>query len=508
MMLTRIGPSGLTTNRLDSTYYRPAHLRDAQLRGAWTRSTLDELRSPSAPIVYGVLKPDDRGEKFRVAKAESFEGMFVSAEDCDPVSEEMFHEFGRAEAIDGDLLVAIGGYVGRPALLRVEDGLRVVVNRHLARVRIDKVRVDSGWVLAYFSSPRGERQLTREITGSVQAGINLCDLRLVDVPLPSAEAQCYIGDKVRQAERMRDRARRLEAAVATTHAPYIVPPTGIDFAKRTRRLAARSLTERLDAHFYPSAVEQYFRQLGGPTRSLDRLCALVVNGQSQPEAEEGVPQATVTNLGRSFVEAPLRTVVRPADGSRALAPHDLLLCNAAHNKSYIGRDVTYSQVEGPYPSTEVMVVRVDRAQVPASFVRHYLKTEIGYLQIQSTIRGITAHSYPSDVRLLEIPMPVVPDGDREAWFATDDQMLAAGRCFDAAMVLTGVATTLVENLIDGRLTEADLVAAQKALEVGDRSADREILKGLRQSDAPDAKPLIADVDALYALLDGSEGQDA
>lgn len=315
----------------------------------------------------------------------------------------------------------------------MEDGLRVVVNRHLARVRIDKTRVDSGWVLAYFSSARGERQLTREITGSVQAGINLCDLRLVDVPLPAVEAQRYIGDKVRQAERLRERERRLEAAVATTHAQYIVPPTGIDFAKRTRRLAARSLTERLDAHFYPSAVEQYFRQLGGPTRSLARLCSLVVNGQSQPEAEEGVRQVTVANLGRSFVEGTLRTVERPADGSRALAPHDLLLCNAAHNKSYIGRDVTYSQVEGPYPSTEVMVLRVDRTQLPASFVRQYLKTEIGYLQVQSTIRGITAHSYPTDVRLLEIPIPAVPDADREAWFATDDEMLAAGRCFVCAV---------------------------------------------------------------------------
>jgi hypothetical protein len=39
------------------------------------------------------------------------------------------------------------------------------------------------------------------------------------------------------------------------------------------------------------------------------------------------------------------------------------------------------------------------------------------------------------------------------------------------------------------------------------SADREILQGLRQSDAPDARPLIADVDALYALLDGSEADD-
>ncbi|MBK8588222.1 MAG: restriction endonuclease subunit S, partial [Sandaracinaceae bacterium] len=314
-----------------------------------------------------------------------------------------------------------------------------------------------------------------------------------------------IGDKVRQAERLRERTRRLEDAVATAHAQYIIPPTGIDFAKRTRRLAARSLTERLDAHFYPSAVEQYFRQLGDPTRSLECVCSLVVNGQSQPEAEEGVLQATVTNLGRSFVEGSLRIVERPADSSRALAPHDLLLCNAAHNKSYIGRDVTYSQVDGAYPSTEVMVVRVDRTQLPASFVRHYLKTEIGHLQVQSTIRGITAHSYPTDVRLLEIPIPTVPDADREAWFATDDQMLAGGSCFDAASSDecrddSGRAPRRPPHRgRPGRRAEG--------ARAGD-SADRAILKGLRQSDALDAKPLIADVDVLYALLDGSEVEDA
>jgi len=368
--------------------------------------------------------------------------------------------------------------------------------------------MNSRFLVAYLNSEPGRIQFARLMRGTVQQGLNLEDVQEIEVPVFSAQAQQYVSEKVRLSERLRDRARKLEAAVANTHAQYIVPPMGIDFSKRIRRLPSRSLTERLDAHFYPSAVEQYFRQLGIPTRSLDRLCSLVVNGQSRPETEQGVPQATVTNLGRSFVAGSLRTVETPANGSRALAFHDLLLCNAAHNKSYIGRDVTYSQVEGTYPSTEVMVVRVDRTQLPASFVRHYLKTEIGNLQIQSTIRGITAHSYPTDVKLLEIPIPAVPDADRVAWFATDDQMLAAGRCFDAARVLTKVATKMVEHLIDGRLAEADFVAAQKSLDAGDRNADSGILKALRQSDAPGSKPLVADVDALYALLDSSEEEAA
>jgi type I restriction enzyme S subunit len=70
-----------------------------------------------------------------------------------------------------------------------------------------------------------------------------------------------------------------------------------------------------------------------------------------------------------------------------------------------------------------------------------------------------------------------------------------------------LAKFLVEHLIEGSISEADLVTAQTSLDAGDRNADREILKSLRQSDAPGAKPLITDVDGLYALLDDSEGLD-
>jgi type I restriction enzyme S subunit len=67
--------------------------------------------------------------------------------------------------------------------------------------------------------------------------------------------------------------------------------------------------------------------------------------------------------------------------------------------------------------------------------------------------------------------------------------------------LTATAKALVERLIEGHLTEADLVAAQKALEAGDRSADRALLQALRRGDVPDAPALFPDLDALYAMLD-------
>jgi hypothetical protein len=60
---------------------------------------------------------------------------------------------------------------------------------------------------------------------------------------------------------------------------------------------------------------------------------------------------------------------------------------------------------------------------------------------------------------------------------------------------------LVKRLIERRIPEADLVAAQKALEAGDRGADRAILQSLQQGNGPDVKPPIPDLDGLYGLLD-------
>ena len=63
-----------------------------------------------------------------------------------------------------------------------------------------------------------------------------------------------------------------------------------------------------------------------------------------------------------------------------------------------------------------------------------------------------------------------------------------------------------ENLtrcsIEGKVTEAELVATQEALERGDYATDRVFLRRLSRHglDGPGQPPLFPDLDALYALL--------
>jgi type I restriction enzyme S subunit len=130
-----------------------------------------------------------------------------------------------------------------------------------------------------------------------------------------------------------------------------------------------------------------------------------------------------------------------------------------------------------------------------------LGTTLGARALEQGVNGSTGQLKLVQEHVEDV-LVMLPDSHIQV--LVGDLLRLAFECTEGARISVAVARLLVEQLIDGRITEADLMAAQKALESGNRGGDREILKALRQSGAPDAKPLIADVEALYALLDESE----
>ena len=71
-----------------------------------------------------------------------------------------------------------------------------------------------------------------------------------------------------------------------------------------------------------------------------------------------------------------------------------------------------------------------------------------------------------------------------------------------ALRLTNAAKFLVEALIEGQLTEAELIAAEQALQAGNDQPDRQILNRLK-TDGVDGQgqALFSDLDQLYSLLE-------
>ena len=440
-------------------------------------------------------------------KTKNVLGMVVGTDDVDFVEPSEARRWPHYQIQHGDLVLNVtgAGSVGRVGIYFGTD--LPLTNQHLARLSIAPV-ADAAFVCAFLSSWWGERALEQGISGST-GQLNLVNEHIRQIPVftPDLAAQRYVGDKVRQAEQLRGRARRMLGGVRLHHA-HLIPPFRPTREKwNTFRLRAAAVDDVIVPHFYPPAVAEYLA--GQDHKSLNQLCEAVYSGETYDPDHHGVDQATSRSCSGRFLRRPCNKVRTPPRTDLDLQPHDLLLTNAAHDKAYIGTDVTYYH-GGPrnIPSAKVMVLRPDRTLVPASYLFAYLQTPVGYLQIQSAIRGISAGIRAQDVAAIRIPLPTLTEEERGTWLAMDMRMAMAGAAEQTASLLSTAAVQIVERMIEGHLNESELVAAQAALDAGDRGPDRSILASLRRTEGQGSKPLIPDVDELYSLLDSSEDDSA
>lgn len=100
-------------------------------------------------------------------------------------------------------------------------------------------------------------------------------------------------------------------------------------------------------------------------------------------------------------------------------------------------------------------------------------------------------------------VPIVPDNEELGKTIATRQ-----ECIGYSGFMTFVARLLVEAIIDRKVTEGEMQAAQKALQRGDTSHDRAILSRLIDggTDAGGTSPLVPDLDALYSAI--GESHDA
>lgn len=481
MFVSRTRPG---ERRLDPQYYAPDVLEDIAKLTSFERMRLDDLRRSSAPIVYGVLKPDGRGNRCRVVKAENFRGAFVSIQDCEPISDEMFATFKRAEVKTGDVVIAIGGHVGRPATVQGHrDGVVAAVNRHLARIRIDPNKADPHYVLSFLACGVGERLLRREVSGSVQAGINLEDLRLVEAPMPDKHAQHYIGSKVRQAEGLREWARAAEASFRGAVGLDVPDASG---RGRHSRVASSDLDADLNAgRFTPDRLEvrRALQRVGA--RRVEDFAIIATDNDANPSPRsrylglDGISSNSIDLALQRFDQAGVSGTCRVLPRGAAISKLRPYLNKAAFVPGGVGHVVG---------STELLCVRSD--DVHPAFVYGVLKLDTTLRQLNPVASGAT-HPRVGPDEVLDLLVPWHDDHER-----LGETLERAQRAYFGARALVGAARLLVEALIERKVTEAELIAAGK-----DPTADRALLSRLRDDGLDgEGEPLFTDLDALDALL--------
>ena len=180
----------------------------------WGLTTLREAVDPGRPITYGILKPGpELSEGVLYVRVADFPSDRLNLTGIRRTSPEMDAEFKRSRLRAGDILLSIRGTVGR--LVSVPPELEQAnITQDSARLSIQPT-LNAAFVLWYLRSESAQPRMRRAIKGVAVRGINIGDVRALQIPVPSRAEQDEI---VRRVESQIALADALEAKLTAARA--------------------------------------------------------------------------------------------------------------------------------------------------------------------------------------------------------------------------------------------------------------------------------------------------
>lgn len=402
----------------------------------------------------------------------------------------------------GTLLFARVGVYPHTGILPVEAGLATISSSMIAG--LPKKNIDTHYVCSFFKSNHGFQLLLAAQKVTAQPTIGTTEIGNTEIPIPDAIAQKYIGDKVRQAERLRAWAKTLDINITAYFADLVanpLPPRVSWLAKKEDLDSYRINPKQYD----PVVLNLIYRAKANGMR-LEPLSELIgarqIAGGATPKGaqyfDKGVLFARVQNV------KPLRLDLSDAVYIDQSADEELARSRCATNDiiltitGYPGTASLVTEEDLPVNINQHSVrfnIRddIEPGYVCAALNSKFLKYQVDRLAIGGTRDAL---DYPSVGRLL------IPRYESELEQKIGEQARSVIAAEKLSQRLTNAAKLFVEALIEGSLTEADLIAAEQALQTGNDQLDRSILNRLKTYGIDgQGQPLLSDLDQLYSLLE-------
>lgn len=490
-------PGSEMEERMDCNYYHPRYVENARkLEGhscCRFSTTYKQTAIGHTASVEPHYSQDGIGVPFVSGKA--IKGFELQTEESERITFESHNgPLADCKLHPGYLLVVRKGEVGNACVVPRNAGELSCASEVMF---FEMQAVDEAYFLAAFlNAQHGRLAIERLQRGTIIFGVSLLDIPPLRVFWPASKARLYIGDKVRQAERLQAESKELEIAIHTALDPIV--PAYSKIPQKCSRVSAGVLTDRFDTQPYRT----HFLSL------LDSVCSIghdsvsslasVAGGDPVPSelfGTDGVPLVRIRDITSADFSNP---EVRVPE-TYALEQKDAL---ATEGMIVVGMDGEFRaqfflREELPQLVNQRVAILKTHGIRPELLTVWLNRNEGQYQLNRWTTQTTVGHIGLDDIRTV-----LVPGLDEQVETELADKALTARRCVWYAHALTASAKLLVEALIEGKVTEAELVAAQEALERGDDTADRALLRRLTRQglDVPGQPPLFPDLDALYTLL--------
>lgn len=167
------------------------------LPDSWTVEELRFLCQPGKPITYGILKPGpDTPDGVPYVRVADFPKNCLKLDGIRRTNPQIAKMYRRSILQNGDLLLSIRGTAGRVCRVPTElDGGNIT--QDTARLSIHP-EICTDYVEIYLRCPSAQKRLERAMKGVAVRGVNIGDVRVLQVALPPEEEQAEIAQRVNQ----------------------------------------------------------------------------------------------------------------------------------------------------------------------------------------------------------------------------------------------------------------------------------------------------------------------
>jgi type I restriction enzyme S subunit len=176
-------------------------LSESDLPSTWMVSELQYLCEPGRPITYGILKPGpDSRDGIPYVRVADFPNDRILPSGIRRTTREIADAYRRSTLRSGDVLLSIRGTFGRVCRVPPElDGANIT--QDTARLSIDR-RLNADFVALYLRSPGTQSRMKRAAKGVAVRGVNIGDVRALQIGVPPVAEQAEIVRRVEECLRL------------------------------------------------------------------------------------------------------------------------------------------------------------------------------------------------------------------------------------------------------------------------------------------------------------------
>ena len=425
-------------------------------------------------------------------------GLHAYIDDAKYISKEADIKWANCRVEDGSIIINKSGNVGAAAVLccapyKYANSVSDIINIKL----LQNATIDRDYLVVYLNSPYGQKQLQRLSGGAIFSHVSLHAISDIHVYHANFSVQKYIGNKVREAQLLDVWTKKLEMRSSELFENFLKQYGFKELQSDSIIWAA--LEDRLDPAYYDEKYHffnaQWFQSKSEPLKNFIASGSYGVLPSSSSYGKGEVRFIRATDLQNAnidvscFTKVPQEEVV---DKARINEGDILLEIKGAISSC----EIAASHLQGAYVNGSIY--RFTSRNINQAYLTFYLNSEIKKIYCERvSVNNIISYLDLDSIHNLPVLRLPIEVEDLIGRYVTDINLAKK-----YSFILVKYAKTLIEALIEGQLTEDQLIKAQQALEDGDNTLDKAILKKMSSEGyaVEGAAPLFSDIDELYSLL--------